>query len=293
MIPDNLRDWTYDTVKELAGKKFPESDRHDFKLGLPDADTLTKIACAYANSKGGYVIFGVKDGTFDIIGNDRDPEISHKFGQKIKANPTVYFEPPKIIEIPSSSKIIPVFYIPFSQEGPHIPEHRDKRYFWKRTNTGCEGMSYEEIRMAFQHLEERREKIKLLYLELLLDREKLIELVVPDDQIRAAYPLVALDDSIINRLLVELYTSFFAGDNELVLMLYKIRSWAEIINNKAKIFFAEISLPMTGKESLVENYNLFLRDKVNLLRPFLERAINILESRYGLTNPLLPRVEIE
>jgi hypothetical protein len=45
-----------------------------------------------------------------------------------------------------------VIEIPKSSRGPFIPEDKDKRIFWKRTNTGNEQMSYDEIKEAFQEL---------------------------------------------------------------------------------------------------------------------------------------------
>src|SRR5215208_6949322 len=74
----------------------------------------------------------------------------------------------KFIEIPHSSKVLAVFHIPLSPERPHIPAQAEQRIFYKRTNAGNEHMTYEEIRMSF-HYEERREKLKLLYTELVLN----------------------------------------------------------------------------------------------------------------------------
>ena len=53
MIPEKLEDWNLDVIEELCQKNFNESDRHDFKFNLSDADNLTKISCAFANTKGG------------------------------------------------------------------------------------------------------------------------------------------------------------------------------------------------------------------------------------------------
>ena len=43
MIPKNLTDWTYDSIKELIDKNICESDMHDFKYDLPNADTLQNL----------------------------------------------------------------------------------------------------------------------------------------------------------------------------------------------------------------------------------------------------------
>jgi len=55
MIPDRLEDWTYAKIQELVKNGINESERHDFKSGLPPAIDLTKDCCAFANSKGGFM----------------------------------------------------------------------------------------------------------------------------------------------------------------------------------------------------------------------------------------------
>lgn len=60
MIPEKLDDWTYEIIAELVQKNSCESDRHDFKYNLPDAPNLTRICSAFANTKGGFVVLGIK-----------------------------------------------------------------------------------------------------------------------------------------------------------------------------------------------------------------------------------------
>lgn len=143
MIPDKLEDWTYEMIKELVDKNEGESDKHDFKYDIPNPERLTKICCAFANTKGGYVILGVKEDNsrFKIEGIDDDKELAHRFGQRIDASPTVYFSMPRILTIPDSDRIIAVFQIPQSPERPHLPSKEEHRIFWKRTNRGNDYMT--------------------------------------------------------------------------------------------------------------------------------------------------------
>ena len=67
MIPGALSEWTVDNVRSLLMQGVFESDRFDFKERLPDpkdADgklRLRKTCAAFANSAGGFLVFGVKD----------------------------------------------------------------------------------------------------------------------------------------------------------------------------------------------------------------------------------------
>src|SRR5207247_507807 len=142
----------------------------DFKFNLPDAGNLTKICCAFANSQGGFVVVGVKElaGGFHVEGIAPDGELAKRFADKLHAVPSIDFSSPRDISVPGTSKMIYVFHIPRSAVRPHIPQAPDKGLFWKRTPGGCEHMTYDEIQEQFLRYEERREKLKLLFIELLL-----------------------------------------------------------------------------------------------------------------------------
>jgi len=288
MIPQNLNEWSYDLIKDLVNKKVNESDRHDFKAEIPSADVLTKICCAFANTKGGFIIVGVKekDLSFEIKGIDNNIELAHQFGQKIKANPTIDFSLPRIVPIPDSSKVLAIFEIPLSAERPHVPDlSPERRVFQKRTNRGNDFMSYEEIKLSFQSYQERREKLKLLYIELLSNIEQLNSMRVDDASKENTHSLVNLDSTILTGLLSELYTSI-SKDKELIRLLFTIREQTKIINNKIKIFFSEVALPITNKTILVKSHNEFINSRVDSLKPIIARALTILEYRFDLKNPL-------
>jgi hypothetical protein len=113
---------------------------------------------------------------FNIEGIKDDKELSHKFGQRIRAIPTINPPLPKIISIPKKPEILAVFHIPFSEEGPHIPIDEDKRIFWKRTNKGKDYMTYDEIKMAFQRIPHEERKQHSSYLNEILKKLSVISL---------------------------------------------------------------------------------------------------------------------
>jgi hypothetical protein len=211
--------------------------------------------------------------------------MAHKFGQSIDASPTVYFSMPRILTIPDSDKIIAVFHIPQSPERPHLPSKEDCRTFWKRTNKGNDYMTYEEVKMAFENYEERREKLKLLYIELLYNMEQLRSMKIDDSSKENVHSLMTLDSTIINSLLTDLYT-IIGRDTELIRILFTIRQGINIINNKVRIFFMQVALPTMNKNQLVKEHNEIINKNVDYLIPFIARAIGILEKKFSLTNPL-------
>ncbi len=284
-IPDRLEDWTYEVVKELAGLGQTETDRHDFKFNLPDGDTLTKECCSFANSKGGFIVIGVKESgnRFVVEGIDPDSEIAMKFGHKVRADPTIPFPSPRLLSIPKSQKVLYVFHIPRSPERLHIPSPQDKRIFWKRTNTGCEQMTLEEIRAEFMHYEERREKLKLLFIELVTNKDQLLKItgVKPGQT-----TLITLDSSVLDRLLVDLY-SIIQDDSQLVKTLLELREHIRICKAKTQILHTQLALSYGGgtKAHMAQEHRDFIKVEAGYMVPRIERALATLQERFGLRDP--------
>lgn len=282
-IPTKLEEWTYDAVVGLAKLGLCEGERHDFKFDLPDPHNLTKVCCAFANSQGGFVVVGVKDlgGSHEVRGIDPNAEIAKKFSDKLKAVPSIAYASPKILTIPGSLKVLYVFHVYRSADRPHIPQLADHRFFWKRTPGGCEQMNYDEIQEQFTRLEERREKLKLLYIELSFNQESLKHTYSGQAD---KYSLVTLDSSILDRLLVDIYSAV-QNDRRLMDILLSLRFHIRVTNAKAQIFFSQVALPTTNQSELVAKHNDFMEQKSKILLPLISEATEILEKRFGLKDP--------
>jgi hypothetical protein len=60
-----------------------------------------------------------------------------------------------------------------------------------------------------------------------------------------------------------------------------------MINVKAQIFFAKMAQPLTGQKETATEYSEFLRERAAFLLPLIAEAIEILNARFGLTDPFL------
>jgi predicted HTH transcriptional regulator len=123
MIPKTLEEWTIESIRNLLAKKVFESDSFDFKVALPHSknsdvkDHLKKTCCAFANSEGGFLVYGVSDDK-ELDSEERfegvDPNIDFPahFGNYPKmCSPSVEWEfknPPIVLE---NGKLIHVVYI--------------------------------------------------------------------------------------------------------------------------------------------------------------------------------------
>ncbi|CAN5455427.1 hypothetical protein BH18THE2_BH18THE2_20970 [soil metagenome] len=75
MIPRTLPEWNCDKVKELTDKGYLEADTFEFKFEIKSRDPkinerIIQTSCAFANTDGGFIIFGVAD-----LGNKNEDRI--------------------------------------------------------------------------------------------------------------------------------------------------------------------------------------------------------------------------
>ena len=94
-VPQTLDAWNLEIIQKIVDHRIPELDFFDFKKQLPHAKDedgkkrLRKEICAFANSSGGFLIFGVTDASElsigmsfrnRIVGMEADEEFLSKFG---------------------------------------------------------------------------------------------------------------------------------------------------------------------------------------------------------------------
>ena len=128
-VPATLVEWSFEVIEALSGAQYSESDRHDFKQALPDPKGLTKLACAFANTYGGFIVLGVREAanhTFEAVGIKPDGEIYGRFHDKIRAEPEIPVSFPRQIQVPGSSNLIYVFEVVQSVRRPHLPSPADE-----------------------------------------------------------------------------------------------------------------------------------------------------------------------
>jgi predicted HTH transcriptional regulator len=141
MFTKSLKDIEYKDIVDLINVRKEKEGLHlDFK-GEPEkfdhfANDMVKIFSSFANSNGGFIIFGVeeKDKEFTIKG------ILEKYGgktvvewinQKMIGNlePRLLYPDPKVISLPDSTdRVLLVYYIPESTIKPHF-NSGDNRYY--------------------------------------------------------------------------------------------------------------------------------------------------------------------
>jgi hypothetical protein len=147
--PASLSGWTLDVVREIAASGIPENDWYDFKADLQTADHQRKIVAAFANTQGGFLVFGVNNNR-EVVGLDK-PELARDFGIKLSKDlfpsPGFEFGPPLRLD---GNSFVWICQVPRSKRGPHAVLQNDSWVFPRRTESGSNvSMNVEEIRGAF------------------------------------------------------------------------------------------------------------------------------------------------
>lgn len=290
-VPTSIDGWTYEVVEKLVEEGYLETDFYEFKEFLNTREPgfkqrLTDTACAFANTKGGFIIFGIKDlkkKSLGIVGIPSSSNLAKQFGDKIRgAWPSIHFEfsnPP--IPTKETGRVLFVVHVPRSPDRPH---QNNRGAFYQRTNQGNELMSYEQVRGGFLGYEERRYKMKLLYIELLSIANDAQSTIISDEKADQQYSLITLDSTVLSSLLVDVY-SLIQDDKALVRELLQIRQAVSVMNNQIRTFFSTIVLPRMNMAEIIRSHNEAIRGRAQTLTPMIGEALVRLETRYGLTNP--------
>lgn len=245
MIPSTLADWTEDSIRNLLRQGVQENERFDWKLAIPHKSSpddklgLIKDCAAFANSRGGFLVFGVDNDAAKadrVVGIKPTVDFGPQFGAFASAcTPTVPWEartPP--IRLGSGSDVHVVEIRP-ATGGPHyvtvkVNSNPVGILFPKRTNKGNEDMSYDEIRMAFLGYHQRLAQMNLLRLELNAicdDCDVVVERVRSQSPDHAANE-VCVD--LLERVLADSYL-LLSEDQALITELVEVRRKARTFNN--------------------------------------------------------------
>jgi predicted HTH transcriptional regulator len=298
MVPRTLVDWSVSTVIELLSTGMFETDRFDYKQSLPPPqdnggkDRLRRTCCAFANSDGGFLVFGISDDRTAasenrLIGCDSYLDFPQQCGNYpgtcYPAIEWSFLNPPLTL---ASGNVLHVIAIPKSWKAPHATGDRDAGWrFAKRTNQGDEGMTIEEVRSAFLGLYEKRLKLQLLQAELLTLEENAHSACLSNEaDIRSSFSLVTFDMQVIESIVVDTY-SITTNDTAFLQALSAIRQVAQVAkvaNNKTHTLFGAVHLPLSNKRNIIKKHNEFMRPKCERLIALCDVAIARLNSLLGI-----------
>ncbi len=302
-IPQQLDEWNYDIIQDYVEKGYLETNTFEFKASIKSSNPtdnmgIVETTCAFANTEGGFIIFGVEDirkSDKDRIIGVRNSDLAKEFGDRISGiNPTVDFDfsnPP--IKIPGKDTVIFITQIKKSDLRPHIKVDVGKFFF--RTNKGNKQMSYEQIKQEFLNYEERLNQINLLYIELLSNltiaenlEEDTSEETTPTD-IGFRTPMYQFDTTVISSIIPKIFT-LLSKDKSIIELLIRLRIQLEAENRglhhyRLKMFNPQITRQNMKLNETINNIQVNMTLNKYII-PSLKKALARIEKEYQIKNPL-------
>lgn len=189
MIHKNISDISFNDIEFLLKNKIDESDILDYKEEMVRDQDLIKHVCAFANTRGGHIIFGIKESgkgghPVKINGLDTSDLNKERLEQVILSNiiPRLDIKI-KSINMSNSEKTILVVQIPDSYQKPHQSNHSKK--FYKRFQFESAEMTENEIsdryRRRFSNYEQVNQYINEALVSSKEDTITLNILVIPSN----------------------------------------------------------------------------------------------------------------
>ena len=299
MVPKTLEEWSLAALKDLLARGTFEGETFDFKEMLPDSKgekakgKLRATCAAFANSVGGFVVFGVSDNRKHkaeqrLVGIDKGEDLPEHFGAfPSGCTPSVYWsfmDTPLALE---DGRVFHVIEVPPSWKAPHAVEQPGgeggRRWlFPKRTNKGNEAMSMEEIRSAFLGFYEKRLKLQLLRAEVDAIRDTAESTEVREIGVDSV-AIPPFDVSVIQSILGDTY-SLTAERTKFHTALIQLRANVRIIDFRMKSILGILHLGMTKKQEIISGYNKSVRSTCRTIKECAVIAIReldeLLESKH-------------
>ena len=245
---------------------------------------LRKTCCAFANSEGGFIVYGIADNrslptSERIMGLDINTDFPEHFGNYPRSCvPSISWKfrnPPIAL---NDDRVLHIVHIPRSWSSPHaVGDPEQDWQFVKRTNKGNEGMSIEEVRLGYLNFYEKRIKLQLLRSEIIVLKENAETVVKPvnggnDFEIM----LISFETRVMETVLSDVYT-ILVEDQSLLESLTRIRKMSMQFNNKVNFLYSQIALPRSNTESIINQHNEWIRPFCELIVSLCNQAINSLD----------------
>ncbi len=290
MLPTTLEGWTIEAIEALLERGVFESETFDFKEMLPHKSDsggklrLRKECCAFANSDGGFLIFGVADDrnlrpADRLVGIDPTVELPLQFGEyPQRCTPSIYWIPTARRISDANANLVHIVHIPRSWRAPHVAADDQRSELWhfpKRTNKGIEPTSYEEVRMAFTGYYERQRKLGLLREELVRAKRLAPSFLISEGGANAfTHDAGELSLGIIEAVMSDSFL-ILEGCPALLYELHTVRQMARLINHATARYFQQLTRLPIGQHSpyMLKQHNINVRQWSDQLARSADRCI--------------------
>lgn len=266
----SLSDWTEEWVKDILDNDRGEDSLLEFKAVLNSRDpkhndNIRKAVCSFANTFGGFIIFGIKDKNeasgWDRLCDDNNTdnfskELTDKLGST-NVVPHVVFDGPKVIPLSYQNKSYPVVIIKVngSELKPHaIVSDNGLLHFWIRGNASAIPASHPFLTKLIEESAGLRNLLAALY----LDTEYIDlfgeQMMLPESERSNKTPFVQIK-ALVNSEQSSALISKIPTDIPLIQLIWALRTKIDLVNNYRDMMVALRSTALSNKNEIYKNHN--------------------------------------
>jgi len=261
-----LSEWSEEWIKQILDQDLSEGYLYDFKADISTKDqSMAKTVTSFANTQGGFIIFGIKDGE-SATGWKRLHGVTDKkeFAKKLsdvlsnsKVVPTIFFEDPRFLSISRNniSHEVAIVKINSSEFKPHAVVGSDGLLkFWVRNNQTASAMTYPALTKAIEESTQLRNWLAALYLDTEYIESFANKMIFPEKERETTIPIVRIN-SIINSDQSSQIISIIPNDVKLVSTIWALREKIELVNSFRDMMIQRRALPLSnaGAENKSDN----------------------------------------
>lgn len=292
----SLEDWNAEAILTLLDRDEGEGYFHDFKTALnaPDPShnrNIRKAAASFANTSGGFLVFGVKDkaqaaGRERFIGISDVSEFAKQLTNKLSGNevvPPVAFEGPRVIPIEHSGspRNVVVVRVPESQLKPHgISESGGPLEFWMRGNSTAVVAPYASIMKMVQESSDTRNWLAALYLDADYIDTFADQMVIAEAEREVSIPVVRIT-ALINSDQSSQVIARIPTDVELIRLIWAVRGQIDMVNSFRDMMIALQATALSNAGSSCKDYNTRVAERVIRIKQLTKQIRTHLAAKYS------------
>lgn len=257
-----LSEWSEEWIQEILNNDEGEGLFFEFKNEINSKDpksayNLRKAFTSFANTLGGFIIFGIKDkssasGWERLSGIQDVDNFAKELTNKLSAGkvvPHIFFEGPHIVEVKYSNKTYKVLIIKVnsSELKPHaiVSDSDGLLQFWMRGNSTAIAASYPYLTKLIEDSSGLRNMLAALFLDTEYVDSFADDMTVPLAARETTIPVVKIN-ALINS---EQSTSIIAKiptDIELIKLIWELRKAIDMVNSYRDMLIQRRVLPLVN-----------------------------------------------
>lgn len=298
-----LSDWSVDWVTEILDTDREEDTFLEFKADINPINprdpkeanhhtyNIRKALTSFANTLGGFVVFGISDkqkalGWARLCGIASSKEFGKQLTNKAsggKVIPGVTFEGPALFDISHAGKAytVAVVKIPAGELKPYalVTDNDGMLHFWMRGTQTAVAMTYPSLTRAVEESTQLRNWLAALYLDCEYIDTFADQMVIADQDRETSIPVVRIN-ALVNSEQSTQVISLVPNDVEMVRLIWALRKHIDLVNSYRDMMVQRRALPLSNANAENRKDNDFIASAVPVIKAVTAQLRDHLTKKY-------------